>query len=244
MPDMSKWLVTTFHQAAPFSLRATRSTSWAASSLLLPTPYAVKMGLLDAAFRRGDGARVETLFNLLKGRTIRFRPPNRLAVTGTLVRILREPKNKKEAKDPFIPSVAYREFVEYAGPLQIATDIADLDRADVAWLADLFRHVNYWGKRGGFFTWSAESMAETLTDDFTVPVIPAKPEASAPWSLDAMFQELDDIGEKASWPSVNTYSEASAKLGRDRVLVATLIPMRRVATVHNRSLYVRLGEER
>ena len=49
-----KWLLASFKPVTLFSLRMSIATSSAAKTLLVPTPYAVKLALVDAAFR-ADG---------------------------------------------------------------------------------------------------------------------------------------------------------------------------------------------
>ena len=44
------------------------------------------------------------------------------------------------------------------------------------------------------------------------------------FSSQVQFQQLDDIGEKATFKSINTYDEEKSKVGKDRVLLPVALP--------------------
>src|ERR1700722_18200764 len=48
----AEWLVAAYSPVTMFSLRMTHATSKGGKTLVVPTPYAVKMALLDVCFRR------------------------------------------------------------------------------------------------------------------------------------------------------------------------------------------------
>jgi hypothetical protein len=53
------WMLAKYRPTGIFSLKSSATTSSGAKTLLVPTMYAVKMALVDAAFRSGeDGERV------------------------------------------------------------------------------------------------------------------------------------------------------------------------------------------
>src|SRR5579875_4187322 len=71
------WLLVTYYPVSLFSLRTTYATSKGGKTLLVPTPYAVKMALLDACFRLFDASIAHSkaleVFDLIKQKEIRFR---------------------------------------------------------------------------------------------------------------------------------------------------------------------------
>src|SRR6266542_3258808 len=94
------WLVATYRPTAPFSLRLTTATSSGGKTLLVPTPYAVKLALVDATIRVGTVERGRALFDVLKGRVIRLRPPEHVVVNNTFVKIQRRRELPKRKMSP------------------------------------------------------------------------------------------------------------------------------------------------
>lgn len=223
-----------------FSLKSSATTSSGAKTLLVPTMYAVKMALVDAAFRSGeDGERV---FEEIKGLEIRFKPPEHAAVTHGFIKIQRERevKDKKnlqaielKAKQPFYPTVAYREFCSFTGDLTVAVKVEE--RSSL--LENLFPIVGYFGKRGSFFQFTDMEYSDRLPGNFTFSL--SKPPSE--FRLDVIVQPLDDLGAKATFDAINTYSTGKAKLGRDRIIVQTAIPYKLASSSRGYSLYRRAG---
>jgi hypothetical protein len=54
---------------------------------LVPTPYGIKLGLIDAAIQSGKAADGERLFGLLRGRPLRICPPASAVVSATFVKL-------------------------------------------------------------------------------------------------------------------------------------------------------------
>ena len=52
----SRWLIAAYRPVTLFSLRMTHATSKGGKTLVVPTPYSIKMALLDACFRRYSSA--------------------------------------------------------------------------------------------------------------------------------------------------------------------------------------------
>lgn len=235
------WTLVRYKPTALFSLKSSAATSSGAKTLLVPTMYAVKMALIDAAFRSGeDGTEV---FELVKPLKIRFKPPEYAAVTHGFIKIRRERevKNAKNAAAvelkrtrPFQPTVAYREFCAFRGELTVAVESEE----PVTWMEDLLPKVGYFGKRGSFFQFTGFEYAETLSENaFTFP-LDDPPES---FSLDVVVQPLDDLGEKATFEAINTYSTERARLGRDRVISQTAIPYSMDSSSRGYTLYKRTG---
>lgn len=234
------WLLARYKPTGLFSLKSSATTSSGAKTLLVPTMYAVKMALIDAAFRSGkDGAEI---FESVKPLEMRFRPPEYAAVTHGFVKIQRERevKDKKnqaavelKQKSPFQPTVAYREFCAFEGELVVAINVED----KAIWLEELLPAVSYFGKRGSFFQFSGLQYSESLHERFTFSLDDAPEE----FSLDVIVQPLDDLGERATFDAISTYSTSRAKLGRDRIIVQTAVPYTMVSSSRGYTLYRRSG---
>ena len=147
-----EWLVTTYQPVTMFSLRMTHATSKGGKTLVVPTPYVVKMALLDACFRRFPAAealsRARIVFDWIKPREIRFRPPKHCLVTNTFQKVL---DWSRDGPDPFRQTIAYRELAFYGGDdLLVALAVDGLRADERQILIELFAHINSLGKRGGF----------------------------------------------------------------------------------------------
>lgn len=232
------WVLARYKPTGLFSLKSSATTSSGAKTLLVPTMYSVKMALVDAAFRSGgDG---ESVFELVKRLKIRFKPPDHAAVTHSFIKIRRE-REVKDAKNqqavelkrtsPFQPTVAYREFCAFDGELTVAVNTEE----SAAWLKELLPLISYFGKRGSFFQFAGLETVEVLPDRFTFSLDDPPEE----FGLDVVVQPLDDLGERATFDAINTYSTSKAKLGRDRLIVQTAVPYTIISSSRGYTLYRR-----
>jgi hypothetical protein len=53
IPGPGRWLIAEYQPTALFSLKISSATSSVGKTLVVPTPYSIKMALVDAAFRTG-----------------------------------------------------------------------------------------------------------------------------------------------------------------------------------------------
>lgn len=228
---MADWLTVQYDPVTLFSLRMTHATSKGGKTLLLPTPYAVKMALLDACFRRFDASdameQARRLFDAIKARPIRFNPPEQCVVENTFLKVL---DHDREGESPFKQTIAYREFVFLSGPLTVALGAAGLTPGTLQLLTDLFAHINSFGKRGGFWQFrSHEVLDGELPAEYSVP----RPHATPQQILThGVTQALDDFGPalvaaKDGFDRVSTYGGGTMRLGEHRVLTLTALPYRR-----------------
>src|SRR5580704_7554673 len=146
----TEWLVAAYNPVTMFSLRMTHATSKGGKTLVVPTPYSVKMALLDACFRRYSTADALAWANRVMGwlirRAVRVRPPRHCVVNNTFVKVLdwsREPVDGL-----FKNTIVYREFAFFGGDdLLIAIEAAGLTEEDQSVLEQLVAHINSLGKR-------------------------------------------------------------------------------------------------
>jgi len=231
-----RWLIARYNPVSLFSLRMSAATSWAARTNIAPTPYAVKMALIDAAFRVEGQELARKVFDLVAKSEVRFRLPERVVLNGTLVKVLREPKDKKKSPKTYISSVAYREFVFFPGNFEVAMFAGNYFADDERMVSNLFHHINYFGKRGSFCTCTGVEILEAkLPGSFSFSM-EAKVDTLA---SDIIIQHLDDFGPGVTFDKINTYSEVTMKAGKDRVFVPTVFPYRLKTTGQGFSLYVR-----
>ena len=223
------WLVTAFEPVCLFSLRMTNTTSKGGKTLLVPTPYSVKMALIDACFRAEDGNDAETsarhVFDLVKQRRVRFQPPPECVVQNTFVKVL---DAERDGDLPFKQTIVYREFAAFSGgPLEIAIETGGLSDHDVRTLERLFWHINSLGKRGSFWQCvGVRPLGEPLPPGYTAAL--QGEELSHPEKY-GLIQLLDDFGDalckaKDGFERISTYGEGTMNLGKHRVLITTALP--------------------
>lgn len=233
------WRFADYQPTTLFSLRPANATTSGGKTLVAPTPFAVKMALLDAAIRvygRDAGAR---WFPLLRDLSVAIRLPARLVVINTFVKILRP--HKSGPKDtlgtglagPMGNTIAYRELVHFGGPLSVALEsVAEL--GDLP-LTQLLSHISYLGKRGGFMQFTGYRQDDQLPADYAV----LNPAADAPFLVTGLLQLMDDCGPKMTFAHADIYSGKSISIDRDdgRLLRTVVLPYQPVRSSRGFTLY-------
>ncbi len=226
---IGKWLILSYLPVSLFSLRMTHATSKGGKTLLVPTPYAFKMTLIDACFRVFDGNNAEIkarqVFDLIKGCEIRFSPPAGCIVQNTFIKIRQEERDAP--KGFYVPTIAYREFCFYTdAELKVAIGINGLSGDAVSLIRRVGSHINCIGKRGSFWQYIKDSICKgNLPEGYTLP----QPEERLLTGKFQWVQYLDDFGEvlckaKDGFDRISTYGSGTVKLGEHRILVKTVIP--------------------
>lgn len=226
---IGKWLILSYLPVSLFSLRMTHATSKGGKTLLIPTPYAFKMTLIDACFRCFDENNAEIkarqVFDLIKGCEIRFSPPAGCIVQNTFIKIRQEERDAP--KGFYVPTIAYREFCFYTdAELKVAIGINGLSGDAVSLIRRVGSHINCIGKRGSFWQYIKDSICKgNLPEGYTLP----QPEERLLTGKFQWVQYLDDFGEvlckaKDGFDRISTYGSGTVKLGEHRILVKTVIP--------------------
>jgi hypothetical protein len=220
IPGPGRWLVFSYEPTALFSLKMSRATSSVGRTLLIPTPYAVKMAFVDAAFRTGWQGDIAALIPALAAVDLRIGVPDAATVTHTIVKVRQEPKESK-AGVAYIPAVAYREFVHLRGPLKWAFDLAALPEWMVAALIEIAPLINYVGKRGSFIQFMGASREVELGARFTQPFHNGELRVAPALHI----ATLDDFGPEANLEALNSFSSARILREKHRVFRETLVPL-------------------
>lgn len=239
------WTIAEYQPTAFFSLRPQTATTSGGKSLIVPTPFAVKMALLDAAIRTQGLSRGRALFPAIRDLRVAIRLPERIVVNNTFTKILRlkEIKTKASEKEaaiaravaerqwPFQKTIAFREYVQFGGPLALAFQGMPLEE-----LMPLLVQVNYLGKRGGFMQLlRPPSRADELPAGFTV-LTEGVNEAFPLGTL----QMVDDCGPELTFEQANVYSSEKIRPGKDRIFHHVILPYRPVRSSHGFTLYERM----
>ncbi|GAB4423424.1 MAG: hypothetical protein Kow00106_20450 [Anaerolineae bacterium] len=234
------WLVAEYEASALFTLKPATATASGGKTLLVPTPFAVKMALLDAACRLEGLAAAEEAWAWLGNLTVALRPAPVVVVNNTFTKVLKPRRGPARPGSKhagyFQQTINYREYAHLAGTFAIALQLsadADPDR-----LAHWLLHVNYLGKRGSFIQLQdVPQMVDELPPGFLV--IDGQLEG---FTLGAVLTQLDDVGQDLSFSRASIYSGERITLGKHRVLHHVALPYRLVASSRGYSLYELVGE--
>ncbi len=223
------WHVAKFQPTTLFSLRPANATTSGGKTLITPTPFAIKMALLDVALRLYGHEAGESWFPHLRDLKVAIQLPDQLMVVNTFVKILRPHKNGPKDTfgtglvGPMGNTIAYRELVHFGGSLSIAVqDVGE--KGPQPPLEQLFCQIHYLGKRGSFMQFQGVSHNESLSDEFTL----LNPDTNAPFAISGLLQLLDDCGSKMSFSHADVYSDKTLSIGKDngRLLKPVVLPYR------------------
>lgn len=238
-----KWLIVRYSPTGLFSLRMTHATSKGGKTLLIPTPYAVKIALIDACFRRYNKneaiRKAQEVFELVKGMEIRFRPPSYCVVQNTFIKVKQEERGAPQGI--YVQTIAYREFCFFEGDLDVAFNVTNHSDSQVKELVELAVRVNYFGKRGSFMQFLGSKLFESeLEKGFTCP----EDKADLVNGGFATTLYLDEFGEalikeKDGFERINSYGGKPSALGKYRVLIRTLLPYRYISSGKHYTLFKR-----
>jgi len=224
------WTIACYQPTAFFSLKPNMATSSGGKTLIVPTPFAVKTALLDAAIRTQGLARGQALFSDLRALQIAVRLPHQIVVNNTFNRILRAARSPSPGQWPYQRTIGFREYVQFGGPLALAFQGLTDE------LASLLAQINYLGKRGGFIQLlGLPEVVETLPAGFTV----LTHEVDGAFPLGTL-QMVDDWGKRLTFEHLNIYSDKSMRIGTHRVFHHVVLPHRPVRSSRGFTLYERI----
>ena len=233
------WLIAEYEATTLFSLKPATATASGGKTLLVPTPFAVKMALVDAICRLDGQAAAEAAWPRLRALTVALGLPEAIVVNNTFIKILKPRRSPAPQGTPdrgyFQRTIAYREFAQWDGSLRIAW--GEVDEAQAEALARWALHINYLGKRGSFVQLQGPpELYDTLPEGFLVV---GEPPEAVP--IDALLTQLDDVSARATFAHVNVYDKKGLRLGKERLLHHVALPYRVVASSRGYSYY-RLSE--
>lgn len=243
------WTIAEYQPTSLFSLRPYTATTSGGKSLIVPTPFAVKMALLDAAIRTQGLTQGQALFPGLRDLQVALQLPQCIVVNNTFAKILRlkEIKTKASEKEaaiaravterqwPFQKTIAFREYVQFSGPLALAFQGMSFEE-----LRPLLLQVNYLGKRGGFIQLlRPPEMTEELPTRFTM--LTEGVNGAFPLGV---LQMVDDCGPSLTFDKANVYDQrrkSQIRPGKDRIFHHIVLPYRLVRSSKGFSCYERIS---
>ncbi|MBC7226541.1 MAG: hypothetical protein H5T61_04850 [Thermoflexales bacterium] len=231
------WVIARFQPVGLFSLRHGEATSTGGKSLLVPTPFAIRTALLDAAIRVRGVAWGPRAFETIKALRLALRPPRRAAVTGLFTKVLK-PEREETRGRAMQQTIAFREYVHLEGTLALALGGEPTSLEEVA---PLLAHITYLGKRGSFLQLleppePVETQGDRPPEGF-VPLVPWDQAGAAAFPL-GHLQRLDDWGPDLTFDRVNVYTSEGIRPGRDRVRFDVVLPYRLVRAGRGFAVYV------
>ncbi len=194
-----------------FSLKESNSTNSGAKSLLIPSPYSIKMALFNQAITI-DGKEIfeekkSKEFSFIKDATIEYRVLGSFCVNNCFVTIQSLRDGTYRGKPSF------REYIYLSENIEIIFDVKSEEAKQ--YLQKYLHRINYFGKRGCFFQFV------TFRDK---PNEPNVKEFDASDFSPGILQEFDDISPKADYKNVNNFDSASAKRDK-KILVIPVMKM-------------------
>lgn len=236
------WILADYQPVGLFSLKLATATSSGAKSLLVPTPFALKMALVDAACRSRGVSEAKALWPAIRDLSVAAHLPERAVVTNLFTKILKPRRNPaapgSQDGGPLGKTIAFREYVWSQGKLQLA--VAPTSGQQVPTIGELFLQINYLGKRGGFVQLTSPPQAlEELPGGF---VLLNPRDGQRGFDSRGIMQILDDCGPQMTFEQANVYSGQVVKLGKERVLNHIVLPYRLARSSRSYSLYERLDD--
>src|SRR5216110_3619930 len=224
------WIVARYLPVAPLSLKPASATSSGGMTLLVPTPYAIKMALLDAAIRLFGLAQGEQIFPHLRDCSVALALPDDLIVMkgfSKIRRLLKDRSNEQKAKVaherkhfPMQPTIAYREYVSYRETLQLAISFPE-QALPLSMSRQLLSAINYIGKRGGFVQLMAPpTEVETLPERF----VSLTASTTHAFHMNGTLQVLYDCHKSLTFQRANIYHPDRITLGKERILHHVVLP--------------------
>lgn len=227
VPGPGRWLVVQYQPTALFSLKMSQATSSVGKTLVIPTPYSIKMAFVDAGFRAGlSDTECDEFLRSLVPVAVRLAPPQTACVTHTFVKVRQESRDADPLR-PYIASIAYREVVHHQGTWHWAFDLAAGDDTLAERLVRIAPHLTYIGKRGSFVQFVGLSRLGELGPTFTQPV-----QNQGSWipPQRAHIMPLDDFGPEADLETLSSFTPKKPTRDKHRRFVETIIPLGLVNT--------------
>ena len=244
------WLIARYDPVSLFSLRPHNATASGGKTLIAPTAFAIKMALLNAVIQTAGLEVGKRRFDSIRSLRVALALPKQVVVVKSFAKVLRAAAFKGKTEDrhawevdqiekmayPFATTIAYRELVQFDGPLQFAftTDASE----PPAWLGEALLGINYFGRRGGFVQITARPiLADGLDATFTEITSDA-----TSFPLEGTLQLLDDCGDKMTFAHADIYDPKRITVGKERVIRHVVLPYKLAQSSRGYSRYERIGE--
>jgi hypothetical protein len=220
-----------------FSLKYSNATNSGAKSLFIPSPYAIKMAIINQAII-SDGLDQFQEKELKKGKktiieqsesfqhisklliSYYLQKQSNFCVNNCFVKILRPAREE----DGFTETVSFREYLYLSHPIEIIFNVRGDEQA--MYLKKYLHKINYFGKRGCFFQF-IEYKNDDQINEANVEIFDAKKMQVG------ILQRYDDFPEKATFEKINNYSDTNIQ--RDELIL--VLPLKNISSSKSYTLY-------
>ena len=189
-----------------FSLKESNSTNSGAKSLLLPSPYSIKMALFNQAItidgeKQFNGGKSKEL-SYIRDAKIGYYISGSFCVNNCFVTI------QSFRDGHFRGKPSFREYVYISDRIEIIFDVKDEEAK--SYLQKYLHRINYFGKRGCFFQFVhyKDNPNESNVNVFDVKNY--RP---------GILQEYDDMPNNAEFKQINNFDSAPIKRTKETLLI-------------------------
>lgn len=201
-----------FRPTSLFTLKSSNATNSGAKSLFLPSPYSIKMAILNQAITVGGELEKLSIkkseeFEYIRDAKIEYYIPKGscFSVNNSFVKIL---KPAREGGG-FQQTVAFREYIHIQGDIELIFNVKD-EEAKV-YLKQYLHRINYFGKRGCFFQFISYSDNPNIANVQLFSSENLQP---------GLIEEYDDFDTKATFDDVDNFSNKTT--AKRKKLILTL----------------------
>lgn len=233
------WIIAEYEPVTLFSLKHSSATASGGKTLLVPTPFAIKMALLDAACRIRGIEWAEEQWSSIRELQVALHLPEFAVISNVFQKSLRPRRNAIDIDEPdsgpFQRTIGYREYVHMSGTFGLGLGWNDDNARE--WLGELLLNVNYFGKRGGFMQLRVlPKIMDELPDNYTAFYTEV-----SQFNINGTLQVLDDCSPKLTFEQVDIYSGKNMRIKKDRLLRSIVLPYRVERSSRGYTLYRRMG---
>lgn len=201
-----------FRPTSLFTLKSSSATNSGAKSLFLPSPYSIKMAILNQAITVGGELEKLSIkkseeFEYIRDAKIEYYIPKGscFSVNNSFVKIL---KPAREGGG-FQQTVAFREYIHIQGDIELIFNVKDEEAK--AYLKQYLHRINYFGKRGCFFQFISYSDNPNIANVQLFSSENLQP---------GLIEEYDDFDIKATFDDVDNFSNKTT--AKRKKLILTL----------------------
>jgi hypothetical protein len=232
------WIVTEYEATTLFSLKPATATASGGKTLLIPTPFAVKMALLDAACRLEGLQNAKLAWEWLRSLGVAIRPPQEIVVNNTFIKTLKPRRNAAGDGSVdagyFMRTITYREYAQLVNPFAIGLELSATADSDA--LARWMVCINYLGKRGSFMQMVTPP---EHVDKLPLGFLLLDGHLEDEIDLNSLLTQLDDVAAEVSFEQVDIYSPKRLVLGKDRLLYNVTLPYEQASSSRSYTHYRR-----
>jgi hypothetical protein len=198
------WVYAEYEPVAVFGLRPSNTTSSGGKSLVCPTPYGIKMGLLDRAIRDEGVDAALADFEAIRDMAVWVSLPDAVTVNRTFQKIFRSQKstlNEDTGRmEVWNSTIVQREYCLFTGVFTLALQT---EEGFAARLPQLLSGINYFGRRGSFMQLVAWGITTEPPAEGAFTQLSRR---ENPPSLSLGYlQRMDDMRPDAEWEDVDAY---------------------------------------